>query len=52
MIDKANKTIKICDANEDLLMQFYLQNIDTYQRINENYNKVYEKEKKFEINKM
>ena len=45
LIDKANKTIKVCDANEDLLMKFYLQNIVNFQRINENYNKVYEKEK-------
>lgn len=49
LIDKANKTIKICDANEDLLMKFYLQNIVNFQRINENYNKVYEKEKSLRL---
>ena len=30
-------------------MQFYLQNFDNYQRINENYNKVYEKEKSLKL---
>ena len=49
LIDKANDTIDICDANRDLLMQFYLQNFDNYQRINENYNKVYEKEKSLKL---
>ena len=49
LIDKANKTIKICDANEDLLMKFYLQNIVNFQRINENYIKVYEKEKSLRL---
>ncbi|HIT37217.1 MAG TPA: hypothetical protein IAB59_01890 [Candidatus Onthousia faecipullorum] len=49
LIDKANDTIDICDANRDLLLQFYLQNFDNYQRINENYNKVYEKEKSLKL---
>lgn len=49
LIDKANNTIKICDANADLLEEFYLQNIENYRRINENYNKVYEKEKSLKL---
>ena len=49
LIDKANDTIDICDANRDLLMQFYFQNIDNYRRINENYNKIYEKEKRLKL---
>ena len=49
LIDKTNDTIDICDANRDLLMQFYFQNIDNYRRINENYNKIYEKEKRLKL---
>lgn len=49
LIDKGNNTINICNANIDLLMQFYLQNIENYRRINENYNKVYEKEKSLRL---
>lgn len=49
LIDKANDTIDVCDANRDLLMQFYLQNLDNYRSITENYNKVYEKEKSLRL---
>lgn len=49
LIDKFNDTIDICNANRDLLMQFYFQNIENYRRINENYNKVYEKEKNLRL---
>lgn len=49
LIDKFNDTIDICNANRDLLMQFYFQNIENYRRINENYNKVYEKEKSLRL---
>lgn len=49
LIDKENNTINICNANRDLLMQFYLQNFDNYRRINENYNKIYEKEKSLRL---
>lgn len=45
LIDTANATIRKCKANIGLLVEFYLQNIDNYHRISENYNKVYEKEK-------
>lgn len=49
LIEKANDTIDICNANRDLLMQFYLQNIDNYRSIVENYNKIYEKEKSLKL---
>lgn len=49
LIDKANDTIDVCDANQDLFMEFYLQNIDNYRSINENYNKIYEKEKSLRL---
>ena len=49
LINKANDNIDICDANKDLLMQFYLQNRDNYRKIIENYNKVYEKEKSLRL---
>lgn len=49
LIDKANKTIKICEDNEDLLMKFYIQNFDNYRNITENYNKIYEKEKSLRL---
>ena len=49
LIDKANDTIDVCDANRDLLMQFYIQNFDNYRSITENYNKVYEKEKSLRL---
>ena len=49
LIDKANDTIDVCDANQDLFMEFYLLNIDNYRSINENYNKIYEKEKSLRL---
>lgn len=49
LIDKANATLRKCDANQDLFEKFYLQNIDNYRSINENYNKIYEKEKSLRL---
>ena len=49
LIDKGNNTINICDANQDLLVEFYLKNFNYYRRINENYNKIYEKEKSLRL---
>ena len=41
----ANATISKYEANQDLFMEFYIQNFDNYRNITENYNKIYEKEK-------
>ena len=49
LIKTANATIIKCGKNKDLFEKFYLQNIDNYRIINENYNKVYEKEKKLKL---
>lgn len=49
LIDKANATLRKCDANQDLFMEFYLQNLDNYRSITEIYNKVYEKEKSLNL---
>lgn len=49
LIKTANVTMRKCKENKDLFEKFYLQNIDNYRIINENYNKVYEKEKKLEL---
>lgn len=49
LIDKANATLRKCDANQDLFEKFSLQNIDNYRSINENYNKIYEKEKSLRL---
>ena len=49
LIDIANATVKKCQENEDLLVNFSRQNIENYRRINENYNKVYEKEKRLRL---
>ena len=48
-LDKANATLRKCDANQDLFEKFSLQNIDNYRSINENYNKIYEKEKSLRL---
>lgn len=49
LINIANATIEKCDANQDLLVEFYLQNFNYYRSINENYHKVYEKEKSLRL---
>ncbi len=49
LIDIANATTEKLDKNGDLLLEFYFQNVDTYRRINENYNKVYKKEKSLKL---
>ena len=49
LINKANATLRKCDANQDLFEKFSLQNIDNYRSINENYNKIYEKEKSLRL---
>ena len=45
----ANATISKYEANQDLLMEFYIQNFDNYRNITENYNKIYEKEKSLRL---
>ncbi len=45
----ANATISKYEANQDLFMEFYIQNFDNYRNITENYNKVYEKEKSLRL---
>ena len=45
----ANATISKYEANQDLFMDFYIQNFDNYRSITENYNKVYEKEKSLRL---
>lgn len=45
----ANATISKYEANQDLFMEFYIQNFDNYRSITENYNKIYEKEKRLTL---
>ena len=45
----ANATISKYEANQDLFMEFYIQNFDNYRNITENYNKIYEKEKSLRL---
>ena len=45
----ANATISKYEANQDLFMDFYLQNFNNYRSITENYNKIYEKEKSLRL---
>ena len=45
----ANATISKYEANQDLFMEFYIQNFDNYRSITENYNKIYEKEKSLRL---
>ena len=45
----ANATISKYEANQDLFMEFYIQNFDNYRNITENYNKIYEKEKRLTL---
>ena len=49
LIDITNTTIRKCKANQDLFVEFSLQNIENYRNITENYNKVYEKEKSLNL---
>ena len=49
LIDITNATIRKCKANQDLFVEFSLQNIENYRNITENYNKVYEKEKSLNL---
>lgn len=44
-----NATISKYEANQDLFMEFYIQNFDNYRSITENYNKIYEKEKRLTL---
>ena len=45
----ANATISKYEANQDLFMEFYIQNFDNYRNITDNYNKIYEKEKSLRL---
>ena len=45
----ANATISKYEANQDLFMEFYIQNFDNYRNITENYKKIYEKEKSLRL---
>ncbi len=46
LIDIVNATIRKCRENDDLFVEFYHQNIDNYQSINEKYNITHEKEER------